>query len=649
MFSYLVKHRRPIVVSIHVVLIILANYCAFLLRFDGSIDRADFQIFYQALPWLVVIRIATFALFRLHQGLWRYAGIWDLSKIVQACVISTVLFAISVRDVFPVEHYPISIYFLDAIVLLTLMGGARLVRRFYHELGYFERGKRVLLYGAGDAGEMIVRDMKHNPYYSYEPVGFVDDDSAKVGHRVHGIPVLGSHVELPWIIERTLPQEILIAMPSATPETLRTIVGRLEDFKIPIRTLPNLRNLLDGHIDLTQIRDLELEDLLARPKIELDNAPVRSLVAGKRILVTGGAGSVGSELCRQLVSFGPATVLACDRSENGLFLLQQEFAGTEAQRQLVPIIADVTDMPRMCSIMSEWSPPLVFYAAAYTHVPLMQDNPCEAVKNNVVGTRVVIDCAIQTGVERLIFISTDKAVNPTSIMGATKRVAELLVQARAHGHRSHLVCVRFGNVLGSNGSVIPEFLRQVKSGGPLTVTHPEIRRYFMLIPEAVQLVLHAAASGYSGSIYVLEMGEQIRIVDMARNLVRLAGFVPDVEIPIKFIGLRPGEKLFEELVGEDESARPSGLQGILQVESRANTCRVAMDSLEALEAAATAGEADTTLRMLHDIVPTFQMPGPPQPSVFAAPWLRPEDSDTGDPSDAYGQHRTETRLVPQTT
>ena len=601
--SYIIDHRRPLVVAIHAGMIVVANYSAFLLRFDGVIDSADLRLFFKALPLLVAIRLSTLAVFKLHEGLWRYAGIWDLSRIIQGCFTSTILFATVIRTVVIIDPYPISIYFLDFILLVVLMGGSRLARRIYHEVGPLERGRRVLIIGAGKAGEMIVRDMKNNTFYGYEPVAFVDDDKRKIGTRVHGIPVLGGRDNLYRIIGTTAPQEVLIAIPSAKTAEIRSFVEALQAFKVQIRTLPNLRDLLQGKVSVSQIRDLALEDLLERPVVQLDRGSLQSLIEGSCVLVTGAAGSIGSELCRQILDLNPKTVLACDRHENGLFELQRKLS-PKFGNQFVPVIVDVTDSARVNKLMTRWRPYVVFHAAAYKHVPMMQVNPCEATKNNIGGTRSLAEAACEVGVGRFILISTDKAVNPTSVMGATKRVAEMLVRMIAETGRCYS-SVRFGNVLGSNGSVIPQFLQQIQEGGPITVTHADMRRFFMLIPEAVQLVLHAAGTAEPGCTYVLQMGQQIRILDIARNLARLAGYSPEVEMPIVITGVRPGEKLQEELIADDEVAIPSPVPYVLRIESRKRVdARLLTSGIAELEQLARDGRDAEVLTKLRQLVPT---------------------------------------------
>ena len=588
-------------------MIVAASYVAFSLRFDGSIPSNYQRLWWQTLPWLVAVQATTFLPFRLYEGLWRYTSIWDLRNIVLGVVTSSGLFYFLVAWRFSGVGYPRSIVVIDSLLLILGMGGVRLGRRIYRELSHVDRGRRVLIFGAGDAGEMIVRDMRNNTHHDYEPIGFVDDDPRKVGARIHGVPVLGTRRELSRIVETHQPHEVLVAMPSASASIVREVVRALEPYRIPIKTLPNLRDIMAGRLLVNQIRSLQIEDLLARPAVGLNRTPLERLVKGKRVLVTGAGGSIGSELCYQIAQLEPETLTLYDRYENGLFAVANTLASRNGHCAVHTVVGDVTDRKRLDAVMSARLPAIVFHAAAHKHVPLMEGNPCEAVKNNVFGTRTMMEAAARHNVERFVLISTDKAVNPTSVMGTTKRVAELLVQAMNQQGRTAYVAVRFGNVLASNGSVVPTFVEQIKAGGPVTVTHPDMRRYFMLIPEAVQLVLHAAALAEAGAVYVLEMGDQVKLVDMARNLIRLSGFIPDEDIAIVFTGLRPGEKLFEELVGDDERAEPSGVEKILRVRpgtpARLDQLSVQIAELERL---AVDGDVAGTLRQLGCIVPAFQ-------------------------------------------
>ena len=388
---------------------------------------------------------------------------------------------------------------------------------------------------------------------------------------------------------------------------IRKVVKALESYKVPIKTLPNLRDVLGGQVEVSQIRNLAIEDLLERTPVGLDLAPIRKLVEGKRVLVTGAGGSIGSELCRQIASFQPASLILYERYENGLYAIAGELAARQFCCPTHACIGDVTDVIRVNAVMAEHRPEIIFHAAAHKHVPLMETNPCETVKNNIIGTRIMAAAAKRYETERFILISTDKAVNPSSVMGASKRVAEFLVQGMKHSSKCLYSAVRFGNVLGSNGSVVPRFLDQIKAGGPVTVTHPEMRRYFMLIPEAVQLVLHAGALAKGGEIFVLEMGEQIKVLDMARNLIRLSGFVPEEEIPITFTGTRLGEKLYEELVEQDEAVEPSGVENIQQVRPlRLPDPVFLVKKVEELEALVSKDDAKAALDLLCELVPTYK-------------------------------------------
>ena len=557
MFNFILKHRRLIVVEIHLFLIIISNYLAFYLRFDWNIPGNELAIMFEALPWLIAIRSITFIPFRLYRGLWRYTSIWDLSNILLAVGSSSLLLFVWIRWVLGLTGYPISIYIIDSILLVFFLGGIRLTRRVYRELGWVKDGKKVLIFGAGDAGEMLVRDMNNNPYYSYEPVGFVDDDQQKKGLLIHRIEVLGTRKDLKEIFNACNPDEVLIAIPSASPKEIRTIVDSLELFNVPIKTLPNIKEILDGKVKISQIRDLSLEDLLSRDRVIVNDKNVSRYLEGKKILVTGAGGSIGSELCRQIASYKPDKLFLFEHCENGLFNIMNNLQDLAPALSCHPIIGDIIDQQRLTEIFDKYRPDLVFHAAAHKHVPLMELNPSEAIKNNILGTQNVATISDRFSVEAFILISTDKAVNPTSIMGATKRVAEEIVKVMNAQSNTDFTIVRFGNVLGSNGSVVPVFMEQIKKGGPVTVTHPEVKRFFMLIPEAVHLVLQAATIGKGGEIFVLDMGEQIKIVEMARNLIRLSGLIPDKDIKIIFTGLRHGEKLFEELFDVSERSEPT--------------------------------------------------------------------------------------------
>ncbi len=601
--------RLATLALVHAALIAAANQAAFWLRFEGAIPAAQQPYVTSLLPLLVAIRLAVFLPLHLHQGVWRYASIRDLQRIVSGVALSSLLFWAIVHGAIGAAAYPRSVFVTDALLLVFLMGALRLGWRLWraHDGGAAGPARRVLIYGAGDAGEAIAREMLAHPGSGRRPVGFLDDGSKTQGLEIHGLPVVGGGADAADAVTRLRPDEILIAMPSADPAALQRVMRTLAATGLPITTLPNVRDILDGKIDVHQIRRLAVEDVLPRAPIGLDRRPVRALLRGRRVLVTGAGGSIGSELCRQIAAFHPASLILYERYENNLYAVSTDLVDRGFASGLHPVLGDVADRGRLEEVFAEHRPDIVFHAAAHKHVPLMEHNPCEAVKNNVRGTRLAAETAERYGAERFILISTDKAVNPTSVMGATKRVAELVLQARAHTSGTFFSTVRFGNVLGSNGSVIPRFMAQIAKGGPVTVTHPEMRRFFMLIPEAVQLVLHAASQAHAGETYVLEMGEQIRVVDMARDLIRLSGRVPDEEIPVVFTGLRPGEKLYEELVGEEEEAGPSDIREIRRVRPKARVDATWLDAQVArLEQLAFAGHRAGVLDQLAAIIPTYR-------------------------------------------
>jgi FlaA1/EpsC-like NDP-sugar epimerase/lipopolysaccharide/colanic/teichoic acid biosynthesis glycosyltransferase len=605
--SFILRWRKPIIVVFDVALIILANYLAFALRYDGNIPEGEVHTFEQTVLALVAIRGVAFALFGLNEGLWRYTSIWDLQNIIGGVLTSTVVFYGWVHWVMGLSSYPRSIFAIDAILLIGFLAGVRLSSRVLRDKPIFQKKRKVLVVGAGDSGERVVREMKTRTVFNCQPIGFVDNNVGLLNQRIHGVRVLGTVQDLPKLVEGLKPEVVVVAVPNAAPEFLRDLVIKLEPYNISIKTLPAKEELLADQSTVSQIRNVSIPDLLSRAPIDLDNAATRQMVRDKCVLITGAGGSIGSELARQITLFEPKVLLLYERHENSLYSIHKELDDRRLEFPIVPLIGDVTDAQRLCAVLEQYKPKILFHAAAHKHVPLVELNPLEAVKNNCIGTRVTAEAASLYGVEQFVHISTDKAVNPSSVMGATKRVAELIIQDIARTSRTRFILVRFGNVLGSSGSMLLRFQEQIKAGGPVTVTHPEIRRYFMLIPEAVQLVLQAATIGEQGHIYILDMGEQIKVLDIARSLIRLSGLNPGKDIPIRFIGLRPGEKLYEELVGEGEIAVRSSLEKILQIRAISGLdLEEFREKLSALEAASYRDEASVLLERLKEIVPMFQ-------------------------------------------
>jgi FlaA1/EpsC-like NDP-sugar epimerase len=622
--DWLLWYRGLLIWIFHMGMAVVSSYIAFSVRFDGTIPAYYAALFRNTLAALLVARGTMFIVFRLYEGLWRYTSVRDLLNILLSVGLSSIAFLLFIEQGIGLTYYPRSILVIDALLLTSLTGGVRLIARAHRDLVTGTGGRKVLIYGAGDAGEAVAREIRLRLSTDYDPIGFVDDDRTKVGARIHSIPVLGTRDDLPSIMKRYRPAEVLVTIPRADAATYRAVVRALEPFEVPIKTLPHLRDILDGRVSTSQIRDLSLEDLLRRSPVGLERQPLLGLIQGKTILVTGAGGSIGSELCRQIADLRPAALILYERHENSLYTVLNDLTARADATTVAthPIIGDVTDRNRLKAVLQQHRPDIVFHAAAHKHVPLMELNVCEAVKNNVLGTQTAAEVSEECGIERFILISSDKAVNPVSVMGATKRVAELMLQSRACRSKTTFVTVRFGNVLGSNGSVVPLFVEQLKRGGPLTVTHPDVRRYFMLIPEAVQLVLHAAAAGEANCIYVLEMGEPIRLLDLARDLIRLSGFKPD-DVPITFIGLRPGEKLDEELVGRHETVYPSRVDSVMQVRpSEVLNAATLVPQIARLERLAVAGDTAGVLSQIRSIVPEFTSP---------AEWVRSAEPPVASP------------------
>jgi len=600
--------RSVLVVCTQLGLIAAANMAAFALRFEGDIPPDYVQLFLRGLPIVLVIYGGGLAVFGIQRGLWRYVGLHDLGRILWASVISSVVFFGVVHALLGWIAYPRSVIILTGLLSGLFLAGIRLVVRWFREWlrVLSPSARRVLIVGAGYAGELLVRDMLSDGNSHYRPVGLVDDDPVKRKMKVHGIPVAGTIADIPGVARGFGAHEIIVAIPSASTALKQRILAASEGCKIPIKILPSVKQLLANPEALRQVRPMSLEDLLQREPIQMDRQELHPLLEGRRVLVTGAGGSIGSELCRQIARYRPATLILFERYENGLYALDLELRRQFPDVTIVPAVGDVTVQDRVIEVLRQTDPELVFHAAAHKHVPLMELNPKEAVRNNIFGTKVVAEAALACGVDRFVLISTDKAVNPTSVMGATKRVAEDLLQSLSLSGKTKFTVVRFGNVLGSNGSVVPLFTDQIRRGGPVTVTHPEIKRFFMTIPEAVQLVLQASLLGRGGEVFVLDMGEQVKVVDLARNMIVLSGLVPDQDIQIEFSGLRPGEKLYEELFDAAEQVEPTAHTKIRRAISPSSIQSDRLDRVIAhLETALSHGDDDELIRRLNEAVPTY--------------------------------------------
>jgi FlaA1/EpsC-like NDP-sugar epimerase len=596
---------------------------AAVMSFALRLDAAGMQDWTSAiLVWIalsVPIKLLIFYWFGLYRQFWRYASVDELVLIALATAVGEVvaaawLFAVVV-PLSGINSFPRSIPFIDGLLTLLVVGGPRFAVRLAEQRrereqrrGRWEPEKPVLVMGAGSAGALIVKEMRANPQLGLEPVGFVDDDSAKHGFRISGVPVLGSRKEIPDLVEKHGIAEVIIAMPTAPGAAIREILDICSRVGIPARTIPGLYDILSGQVSVSQLRNVDIEDLLRRDPVQTDVTAVSEMLHGCRVMVTGAGGSIGSELCRQISRCQPEALILVGHGENSIFSVTNELRWQWPDLSIEQVIADVRDLDRLYQVFDTYQPDTVFHAAAHKHVPLMETNVADAVTNNVKGTANLLQLAEAHQVGRFVFISTDKAVNPSSVMGATKRVAELLVQASALRSGLPHVAVRFGNVLGSSGSVVPLFREQISRGGPVTITHPDVRRYFMTIPEAVQLVLQAAALGQGGEVFVLDMGPPIRIEDLAKDLIKLSGLELGKDVDIVYTGLRPGEKMYEELCAAGEKYVPTRHEKIVRTRNGASGTGGSSDlweSVQELIRLAGQGNVPEIRRSLKEIVPEY--------------------------------------------
>ena len=607
---------------------VLALMVAYLLRFDFRLPQISIDQIFLLLPFLIPLKLTVFFSLRLYRGIWRYFSIEDTWRLVYASLFSTLLTITFIVYVHGFAGFPRSVFVMDGVLTFLLCGILRMgIRSFYTarntskgtgafslpQLGSQDsKDKRVVIVGAGGAGEKMLREIFDNPYLHYCVVGFLDDDPGKQGRSLHGIPVLGSVEKLPEVAEDLRVERVFISVPSATGPEMRRIVEICKRCGVPYKTLPAISEIINGNLTIA-LREVNYEDLLRRPPIQLDMAGIHHYLTGRRVLITGCGGSIGAELCRQVIRFDPEHLVLVDASEVNLYNIETELQLDLNFNRCCGILSRVQDRCVMEKIFEKYQPHVVFHAAACKHVPLLEKIPWEAVFNNVLGSQVVMETALQSGTERFVLVSTDKAVRPANVMGTSKRIAELLLHS-FQGNGTKFMAVRFGNVVGSSGSVVPLFQRQIERGGPVTVTHPEVTRYFMSIPEASQLILQAAALGEGGEIFVLEMGTPVLIADMARDLIRLSGKEPDRDISITYSGLRPGEKLFEELVSSQEGVANTRHEKIMVLQSNGNWCghgdqesfcRWLNDELEQLYTIANQHNAKELRRKLKQIVSSY--------------------------------------------
>ncbi len=582
--------RVSLLLLYDIAVILLAEYGALLIRFEfrPSAIKPEFMeelIHYS--PINIVLTLVIFALFSLYDSLWRYASVTELLNLTLACIISSM--AQVVGTYMMQHHMPRSYYILYLLLLFPMMAGGRFSYRLLRILRqklYTDNLKQpiyTMVIGAGDAGTVIIREMKASYHLSNQVVCAIDDNPEKKGSRILGVPIVGNRKDIPAAVKKYKIQEIVVAIPTMKPQDKKELLEICKDTGCKLRLLPGVYQLINEEVSVSSLREVEIEDLLGREPVQVDLDSVLQYVQGKRVLVTGGGGSIGSELCRQIASHRPGLLVILDIYENAAYDIQQELKHEYPDLNLVVLIASVRNTHRINSIFEKYRPQLVYHAAAHKHVPLMEDSPNEAIKNNVFGTLNTARAAEANGCQRFILISTDKAVNPTNIMGASKRICEMIIQCLNQTSRTEFAAVRFGNVLGSNGSVIPLFKKQIEQGGPVTVTDKNIIRYFMTIPEAVSLVLQAGVYARGGEIFVLDMGEPVRIDDLARNLIKLSGLQPDVDIPIVYTGLRPGEKLYEELLMDEEGLKKTAHEKIFIGKPIAFDSEKFMDQLKALK------------------------------------------------------------------
>ncbi len=605
---------RFILLFVDAALINLSFIISLLIRFDGNITGQRFvtylMLYMEYYIYITLIKLIIFLFSKLYKPVWKYASIGELMSIVRTSIISNL--AVLAFTALRGDMFPKSIYILVTLVDMTLVGGVRFSYRVGVDLGSYlfnnKNGncKSALIVGGGDAGAMVIREYKNHPQLNSKPVAIIDDDISKQGKLINGVPVVGTRKDIPKVAEELNIDEIIIAMPSVRRREIKEIVEIAKTTKCKLRIVPGMFEIIDGKVNISAIRDVSLEDLLGREEIKVDLSEISNYLTNKVVMVTGGGGSIGSELCRQVANFKPKKLIILDIYENNAYDIQNELLRKHKDLNLKTLIASIRDKERIMEIMEKEKPQVIFHAAAHKHVPLMEENPKEAIKNNVFGTLNVVQAADKYEVDRFILISTDKAVNPTNVMGASKRICEMIIQSINSISKTEFVAVRFGNVLGSNGSVIPLFKKQIAEGGPVTVTHEEVIRYFMTIPEAVQLVIQAGAMAKGGEVFILDMGEPVKILNLAEDLIRLSGYEPYVDIPIEIIGLRPGEKLYEELLLDEEGITATKHDKIFIGKPTFTDYKLLLKSLDEIDRIIKNGTDEELKEYLKTIVPNYR-------------------------------------------
>ena len=602
-----------------ITIVLTAFFLAISLRFDGVLPSELSPFLLSLILPLIIIKLATFSLLHLFSGWWRYVSLPDLIALVKANIAGSALFALYVSFGPLPATIPWSVLILDGLLCFMLMSGLRVSVRLGREIvsSYSKNSnevmKRIIVVGSGAVAQSIIREIRQSRKLNWDVVGLVDQDASRLRHWFHGVQVLSDIEGLGELLRRASIDQVILANPVLELKQLRQIVATCKRFGVTSKILPNVCEILNEDVSIQHVRDVKLEDLLGRPAVHLDVSNIQQYLGGKRVLVTGAAGSIGQEICRQVARFGASSIFLFDQAETPLFDVERELKASFPAVEFIPSLSDVRDAAKVDFVFERFRPEVVFHAAAYKHVPMSECNPVAAVKNNVIGSRNVVNAANRYHVDHFVMISTDKAVNPTNIMGASKRAAEIYVQALAASSRTSIVTVRFGNVLGSNGSVVPIFQSQILKGGPVTVTDPDVTRFFMTIPEAVQLVLQAGSMGHGGEIFVLDMGEPVRIVQLAEELIRLSGLTPYKDIDLVFTGLRPGEKLHEELLLNEEGVMPTNHEKICVARACQHNLTELNLQLDRLNNACTAMDSDQVKKLIRSLVPEYHSAKDGQP------------------------------------